>query len=126
MRPLEHFLSRLDRLERGGGALPAAAEEQIVRDFTDLIAPLIGREGARDLCGALLGGLRERPGPGGRVSYARLGYAAAFILGEFDDSMELDSGEWEEIRNTLEDAAGEMDIKTLTTLMGELLERGKL
>jgi hypothetical protein len=116
----------LDRLERGGGDLPAAAEEQIVRDFTDLVAPLTGREGARDLCGALLGRLRERPGPVGCVSYAKLGYAAAFILGEFDDSMELGSGEWEEIRNTLEDAAGEMDIKTLTTLMGELLERGKL
>jgi hypothetical protein len=119
----------LDRLERGDGVLPAAAErraaeEQVIRDFTDLVSPVIGREGARDLGGALLGGLRERPGPG--VSYARLGYAAAFLLGEFDDSMELDSGEWEEIRDTLEDAAGEMDMKTLTALMGELLERGKL
>jgi hypothetical protein len=40
--------------------------------------------------------------------------------------MELDAGEWEAIRDTLEDAAGEMDLKTLTSLMGELLERGKL
>ncbi|MDR1443327.1 MAG: hypothetical protein LBI94_00430 [Treponema sp.] len=125
MRPLEHFLSRLDKFENEGGELPAAAEEQIVRGFTDLVSPLIGREGARDLCSALLGGLRERPGPAGR-SYAKLGYAAAFILGEFDGSMELDGGDWEEIRTTLEDAAGEMDIKTLTALMGELLERGKL
>jgi hypothetical protein len=124
MRPVEHFLSQLDRLERGGGGNPAA-EAQAVRGFTDLAAPVIGREGARDLCNALLGLSRENPGPGG-VSYLKLGYAAAFLLGEFDDSMELGGGEWEEIRFALEEAAGEMDMTTLTSLMGELLERGRL
>jgi hypothetical protein len=121
MRPVEHFLSRLDKLDREGGG--PGAEDQAARGFTDLAAPVIGRDGARDLCGALLGLSREKPGG---APFIRLGYAAAFLLGEFDDSMELDSGEWEEIRSALEDAAGEMDMNTLTALMGDLLERGKL
>jgi hypothetical protein len=125
MRPVEHFLSQLDRLERGAGP-PAAAEERVLRGFTDLVAPVIGRDGARDLGGALLGGLRERARSGDLPSYGKLGAAAAFFLGEFDDSMELEAEDWEEIRSALEEAAGEMDLNTLTALMGELLERGKL
>jgi hypothetical protein len=121
MRLVERFLSQLDRMERGG--LRAGAEDALIRGFTDLTAPVIGRDRARDLCGALLEARRNKPGPG---SVCKLGYAAAFLLGEFDDSMELDAGEWDEIRNTLEDAAGDMDLKTLTALMGELLERGRL
>jgi hypothetical protein len=120
MRPVEHFLSQLDRMDRG---IPA--EEEAVRGFTDLAAAVIGRDGARDLCGALLALQREKAGPGG-FSYIKLGYAAAFLLGEFDDSMELDGEEWEEIRGALEEAAGDMDLNTLSALMGELLERGKL
>jgi hypothetical protein len=124
MRPVEHFLSQLDRLERA--AAPAAAEERVLRGFTDLVGPVIGRDGARDLGSALLGGLRERALSGERPSYDRLAFAAAFFLGEFDDSMKLEAGDWEEIRSALEEAAGEMDLNTLTALMGELLERGKL
>jgi hypothetical protein len=124
MRPVEHFLSQLDKMERSGPQ--AGAEETAVRGFMDLAAAVIGGDGALNLCGALLGVLREKAGPGGRLSYLKLGYAAAFLLGEFDDSMELDAEEWEEIREALEDAAGEMDMNTLTALMGELLSRGKL
>jgi hypothetical protein len=40
--------------------------------------------------------------------------------------MELEAGEWEVIQSALEDAAGEMDLATLSSLMGELLSRGKL
>jgi hypothetical protein len=108
------------------GALRAGAEEEAARGFTDLAAAVIGRDGARELCGALLGVLREKAGPGGRLSYLTLGYAAAFLLGEFDDSMELDAEAWEEIRGALEDAAGEMDLHVLTALMGELLSGGRL
>jgi hypothetical protein len=125
MRPVEHFLSQLDKIE-GGAVPPGGAEEYIVRTFTGLTAPVIGKTAAADLCGALLDPPGENPGPGGGIPCLRLGYAAAFILGEFDDSMELSDGEWEEIRNTLEEAAGEMDLNTLTALMGELLERGKI
>jgi hypothetical protein len=105
---------------------PAGAEETALRGFIGLTAPVIGKEGARDLSAALLGILREKPGPGGGLSYLSLGYAAAFLLGEFDDSMTLDAEEWGEIREALEESAGEMDMNTLTALMGELLSRGKL
>jgi hypothetical protein len=43
-----------------------------------------------------------------------------------DGSPEPEAGEWEDIRDALEDAAGEMDLATLGSLMGELLSRGKL
>jgi hypothetical protein len=122
MRPVEHFLSQLDKMERTSSP---AAEETALRGFIELSAPVIGKDGARDLGAALLGLLREKPGPGG-LPYLRLGYAAAFLRGEFDDSMMLDTEEWEEIRAALEEAAGEMDLTTLTALMGELLSRGKL
>jgi hypothetical protein len=111
-------------MERGGPR--PGAEEALARGFTDLAAAVIGRDGARDLCGALLGVLREKAGPRGRLPYLKLGYALAFLLGEFDDSMKLDTEEWEEIRAALEEAAGDMDLDTLTALMGELLSRGKL
>jgi hypothetical protein len=124
MRPLEHFLSLLDKMERGSPR--DRADETVARGFTDLTAAVIGREEAQDLCGALLELSREKPGSEERLSYLHVGYAAAFLLGEFDDSMELDAGEWEEVRGALEDAAGEMNINTLGALMGELLERGKL
>jgi hypothetical protein len=104
----------------------AGAEETAQRGFIELTAPVIGKEGARDLSAALLEILREKPGPGGGIPYLRLGYAAAFLLGEFDDPMTLDAGEWDEIREALEEAAGEMELNTLTALMGELLSRGKL
>jgi hypothetical protein len=117
MRPVEHFLSQLSANK--------GTEGQIAQGFTDLTAPVIGRAAAEDLCGLCLERFKERPGTGGPPCI-RLGYVAAFILGEFDDSMELEAEEWDAIRDTLEDAAGEMDLKTLTALMGELLERGKL
>jgi hypothetical protein len=121
VRPVEHFLSRIDKFERRRGAAPEdpAAEEQLIRDFIGLTAVAIGKEAAGSLAGALM----NRPGEG---RFLRLGYAAAFVLGEFDDTMELDTGAWEEIRATLEDASGEMDITVLTALMGDLLARGKL
>ena len=124
MRPVEHYLSQLDKMDRG--VPQARTEETAVRGFTDLAAAVIGGDGARDLCNALLGLQREKTVSGERLSYVKLGYAAAFLLGEFDDSMELDAEEWEEIRTALEEAAGEMDLNTLTALMGELLSRGKL
>ncbi|MDR1971664.1 MAG: hypothetical protein LBQ46_07060 [Treponema sp.] len=117
MRPVEHFLSQIDKLERGGSS--PTAQERIARTFVDLTAPVIGRDAARDLCGAFL----DR---GGGSAYQKLGCAAAFLLGEFDETMDLDPGEWEDIRASLEDAAGEMDLNILTALMGELLARGKI
>jgi hypothetical protein len=124
VRPVEHFLSQLDKFERrrGNGPEEAGVEDSICRSFIGLTAPVIGKDAAGDLCGAFLNRSRGKGGP----FYLTLGYAAAFLLGEFDDSMELDAGAWEAIRNALEDASGEMDLKTLGSLMGDLLSRGKL
>jgi hypothetical protein len=122
MRPVEHFLSQLDKFERRRGPGEAGVEDSIIRGFIGLTAPVIGKGAAGDLCGAFLNRSRGNGGP----CYLKLGYAAAFLLEEFDDSMELEAAEWEDIRNALEDASGEMDLKTLASLMGDLLSRGKL
>jgi hypothetical protein len=135
VRPVEHFLSLLDRLEQArdtGGASANGAdrnresketEERLVREFVSLAAPVIGAVAAEDLCAAALDRLRAK----GSREYRKIGFIAAFLLGDFDDdSMELDDGDWEDIRETLEDVSGEMSLETLTNLMGELLSRGKL
>jgi hypothetical protein len=122
MRPVEHFLSQLDRFERLSNTAKESEEDRITREFVSLTAPVIGKDAAEDLSFSCLDRLRSLRNP----SYTRLGYVAAFLLKEFDDTMELDSNDWEDIRDTLEDAARDMDMDTLTTLMGELLSRGKL
>jgi hypothetical protein len=127
MRPVDHFLSQLEKATRHGASpddsrLSPDPQEFITREFVSLTAPVIGEMEARDLCDAFLDRVRATNPP----AYIKLGYAAAFLLGEFDDTMELSADEWEDIRDTLEDTAGEMNLDTLTTLMGELLSRGKL
>ncbi|GHV45905.1 hypothetical protein AGMMS49546_32910 [Spirochaetia bacterium] len=122
MRPVDHFLSQLDKLERSGQALDAAGGDRLVREFVSLCAAVIGAAAAEDLCRSILERLRGSAKP----ALQRLGFAAAFLLGEFDDSMNLDQGDWEDIRETLEDVSGEMNLDTLTALMGELLSRGVL
>jgi hypothetical protein len=53
-----------------------------------------------------------------------MGYIAAFFLGEYDDtSMPLEAEDWQEIRETIEDASEEIDIAALTSLMDGLLSR---
>jgi hypothetical protein len=118
MRPVDHFLSQLDKLERA----VQIDEDRLVQDFVSLCAPVTGVPAAEDLCCSLLDRLRNSAPPPLR----KLGFAAAFLLGEFDDTMSLDQEDWEDIRETLEEIAGEMNLETLTTLMGELLSRGKL
>jgi hypothetical protein len=123
MRPVDHFLSQLDKLERGSAtALDAAGEDRLVRDFVSLCAPVTGAPAAEDLCRSILYRLRGTA----PLPLHKLGFAAAFLLGEFDDTMHLDQDDWEDVRETLEDVSGEMNLETLTALMGELLSRGKL
>jgi hypothetical protein len=52
-----------------------------------------------------------------------LGALAAFFLGE-EDGDALGEADYREIQHTLEDVSGEMDLDTLTVLMGKLLSRG--
>jgi hypothetical protein len=135
MRPVEHFLSLIERLEQGrdtggvsggGGAGKReneGTEDRLVREFVNLAGPVIGAAAAEDLSAAALDRIKAK----GSRGYRKIGFIAAFLLGDFDDdSMELDDDDWEDIRETLEDVSGEMDIETLTGLMGELLSRGRL
>jgi hypothetical protein len=137
MRPVEHFLSLLDRLEQTGDSGGASAngfsvagnresegtEDRLVREFVRLAAPVIGAAAAEDLCAAALDRLKAK----GSREYRKIGFIAAFLLEDFDDdSMELDDEDWEDIRETLEDVSGGMSLETLTNLMDELLSRGKL
>jgi hypothetical protein len=129
MRPIDLFFSRLSRLE----AAPGFDEKQLARlsgDFAALVAPLIGRGTAGELFKRVLERM-ECPGgaekPGGGGSLQKLGAIAAFFIGEFDDNtMTLEDEDWEDIRETLEEISGSIDMNVLTTLMGELLSRGKI
>jgi hypothetical protein len=88
-------------------------------EFLALASPVIGREAAE----ALFARSRERHGAG---APEKLDAIAAFLVGEYNDSMGLEKGDWEDLRETLEEVAGEINLDTLTLLMGELLSRGKL
>ena len=125
MRPIDHFFSRLIRLEsslRPGTALDHAAAEQLSRDFSALVGPVIGAAAAAELFDRARERLEKRGG-----SPAGFGALAAFFLGEFDEnSMSLADDDWEDIRETLEEVSGEIRMDTLTVLMGDLLARGKL
>jgi hypothetical protein len=125
MRPIDHFFSGLARLEsslRPGTVLDAASAERLSRDFTSLVGPVIGAAPAEQFFFRARERLEKRGG-----SPADLGVLAAFFLGDFDDSsMSLGDEDWEDIRETLEEASEEMNLETLTALMGELLHRGKV
>jgi hypothetical protein len=119
MRPADHFLSKVDRIS------PAALDGQIRRrfegDFVALIAPVLGAAVAADLYNRVM----DRSAPG--AALRKLGAMAAFFLGDYDEeTMPLEQEDWEEIRGTVEDVSEELDLKTLTALMGELLSRGVL
>jgi hypothetical protein len=114
MRPLDYFFSLADR----EGAF--SPDGRLCREFVKLTAPLLGEAHAGDLCFRTGSRLGETAG-------RTLGNMAAFLLGEFDDrTMALEEADWDEIRETLEDAAAGIDMNILTGLMGELLSRGSL
>jgi hypothetical protein len=119
MRPVDHFLSKLDRLS--SAALDSRSRGRLEKDFVALVAPLLGAAAAADLYNRVLNSAPPD------AALRKLGFMAAFFLGEYDENtMSLEKEDWEEIRGTLEDVSGEIDLKTLTTLMGELLSRGVL
>jgi hypothetical protein len=93
-------------------------------EFAGLAGPILGKAEAADLFQRSLERcLREKTGV---PSLGKIGAIAAFLLGEEGDDSLLDAEDWEDIKETLEDLAGEMDLDTLTALMGELLARGKI
>lgn len=134
-RPIDRFYSQLTTLENRRTAIGLGPEDRdyIVREFTRLIAPMLGAPAAGELCLRTLDRIAGREGaalpaaqPIAAPTLQRLGAIAAFLLGEYDDTVPLEAEDWDDIRETLEDVSGEMDLAALTTLMGELLSRGKL
>ncbi|MDR1447238.1 MAG: hypothetical protein LBI90_10130 [Treponema sp.] len=124
MRPADHFLSLLSRYstEQGGPSLKSSEFDYLKREFSSLLSPALGRRRTEEFFERT----RERIERDG-LSPSRLGAAAAFFLQEFDDqSMELKEEDWEDIRETLNEASEEIDLEILTKLMAALLERGKL
>jgi hypothetical protein len=121
-KTLTHLGSMVKTIDPQNGNLKPGAPHGLGGEFTRLIAPVTGESAAADLyyrflelyCGRDSGTLEK------------LGNMAAFFLGEYDDSMDLQKEDWEEIRKTLEDASEEIDLETLTTLMGDLVSRGML
>jgi hypothetical protein len=123
MKESDHFLSRLIALESSGP--DRSAGESLAREFSRLLSPVIGAAPAEALFARSFDRLGGRAPKAGGLR--RLGYMAAFFLGEYDDpSMPLMAEDWREIRETLEEASGDIPLNLLTTLMGELLSRGKL
>jgi hypothetical protein len=121
MRPVDRFISQLDRL-----SVPIQDGENlkfIKRDLVSLIAPVIGAGPAEDFSNRIL----DRVKTNMTGSLRKIGYMAAFFLGEYDDaSMPLEAEDWQEIKVTVEDASEEIDIAVLTILMNGLLSRGQL
>jgi hypothetical protein len=126
MRPIDHLIVQLDKLagSLGPGVAPdEQALERLRRDFVSLTAPLIGATAAEDAFSRV----RTRISTGEAGSLQKLGYMAAFFLEEFDDaSMSLEAEDWQEIRETIEDASEEINLAALTSLMDALLSRGLL
>jgi hypothetical protein len=119
MRPVAHFFSKLDRIS--SAAMESRTRSRFERDFRDLVGPALGPVVAGDLYNRVM----DSAAPD--VALRKLGAMAAFFLGDYDEAtMPLEKEDWDEIRETIEDVSGEIDIKTLTALMGELLSRGVL
>jgi hypothetical protein len=126
MRPLDRFFSQLAQLEQAQKspeiALEREAADHLIREFSRLLTPIIGGPASEDLCFRTL----ERNRGKNPAVLQKLGNIAAFFLGEYEDTMKLDEEDWIEIQETLQDVSEEIDIDTLTGLMGELLSVGEL
>jgi hypothetical protein len=121
MRPIDRFFCHLDKLAfslKPGENLNRQIPSSLCSEFSSLLSPVIGREGAEDL-------FYRTTGRGDRL-LQKLGAMAAFLLGEFADTQSLDEEDFENIRQILEEVSGEINLNTLTALMGELLARGRL
>ncbi|MDR2257645.1 MAG: hypothetical protein LBE14_00695, partial [Treponema sp.] len=131
MRPIDHFFSRLTRLYatlRPGTGPDSASADRLRRDFIALVGPVTGAVAAEELFIRARERLEKRGGGGAdaapdqmpktrsaleRPGCRRFGSLAAFFLGEFDGaSMSLEDDDWEDIRETLEEVSGEINMDT--------------
>jgi hypothetical protein len=131
MKPIDHFFSQIDsviRSFRGNNLIftdreGQQSQDRLMQAFSSLTAPVIGKAATNDICLYCINKLEgEKP-----ETLQKLSFIAAFLLGEYDDkSMNLDTDDWNEIKETLNDVSGEINLDTLTELLGDLLNRGKL
>jgi hypothetical protein len=127
MRPIDKFFSRLDRFAfslKPGERPDRQTASRLCAEFSSLAAPVIGREASEDFFYRTLDRTLEKSGPD--LAVQKLSALAAFFVEEFEDTQSLDEEDLEDLRQTLEEVSGEIDLNTLTALMGELLARGKL
>jgi hypothetical protein len=121
----DHLLSELASLARRREASPAAAAaavESAELSFKRAVVPVVGTTVAEEL----FAWWRDEAaaGPSG---FERLGYIAAFLLGEYEQaSMPLPADAWSQVREALSAEAESLDLDVLTKLMGELVSRGVL
>ncbi|GHV89369.1 hypothetical protein AGMMS50267_17290 [Spirochaetia bacterium] len=126
MQPIDHYFSILAGTERSLVTIDPQnvrlqSNSQAAREFSRLLAPIIGAEAAETLYSRTVTALAgQTPG-----TLAKLGYIAAFFLGVYEENtMTLDEQDWQEIRDTIEDASETMNLDTLTGLMDALLSTG--
>jgi hypothetical protein len=96
--------------------------DHLILEFSRLLTPVIGGPVSEDLCFRTLERIRGKA----PEALQRVGNIAAFFLGEYNDTLKLEEEDWIEIQETLEDASEEMNIDTLTALMGKLLSIERL
>jgi hypothetical protein len=131
MKPIDHLFSQIDSVVRSfrGAVLVFSDREgqqtkdRLINAFSSLTAPIVGKTAAGDLCLYCL----EKIEGQSLENLQKLGFIAAFLIGEFDDdTMNLEYDDWNEIKETLNDVSGEINLDTLTELLGDLLDRNIL
>jgi hypothetical protein len=128
MSPIDHFFSQLDRLEQSlkPGEIPGKKDsDYLERDFASLVGPVLGAQEAAEIFRRTQD--RMAAVPGQKFPLGKFGALAAFFLGQFNnDSMALSDDDWDDVQETLKELSGEMNIDTLTALMQDLINLGKL
>ena len=126
MQPIDHCFSILAGAGRSLSVItprdPALQPNSPpAREFSRLLAPLIGADAAETLYSHTLTALSgQKP-----EALEKLGFMAAFFLGVYDNTtMSLTEQDWREIRDTIEDGSEAMNLDTLTSLMDALLSAG--
>ncbi|MHC6202877.1 hypothetical protein ACYULU_06750 [Breznakiellaceae bacterium SP9] len=126
MTPFNNFYSKLDQLKKSQApsilALSNADKEQLINNFTSLLSPILGKNAAADLCNVLL----QRLELSSLEALDTFGNTAAFFLEILDYPSLLESEDWRDIQETLEEVSGDIDIDILTRLMGQLLSFNKI
>jgi hypothetical protein len=119
MKPIDKYLSEIERTRL---PLDEGEIDYLLEHFTSLVGPVLGAEEAEEFFQRML----ARVDVNDSESLLRFGYAAAFFIDDYDDSMQLTDEDWDDIRETVNEGSHDIHIDILTALMNDLLERGKL